>query len=49
MKIVISSGHGKYIRGASGYLDEVNEALRALTTGEVARAVLAIGSCDSER
>ena len=24
----ISSGHGKYIRGASGYLDEVNEARR---------------------
>src|SRR5436190_18916316 len=26
MNIVISSGHGKYIRGASGYLDEVDEA-----------------------
>ena len=26
MKIVMSSGHGKYIRGASGYLDEVDEA-----------------------
>jgi len=26
MKIVISSGHGKYVRGASGYLDEVDEA-----------------------
>jgi hypothetical protein len=26
MRIVISSGHGKYVRGASGYLDEVNEA-----------------------
>lgn len=26
MKIVISSGHGKYIRGASGYIDEVDEA-----------------------
>jgi N-acetylmuramoyl-L-alanine amidase len=24
--LVISSGHGKYIRGASGYLDEVDEA-----------------------
>lgn len=28
MKLVISSGHGKYIRGASGYLDEVDEARR---------------------
>ena len=26
MKIVISSGHGKHIRGASGILDEVDEA-----------------------
>jgi N-acetylmuramoyl-L-alanine amidase len=26
MQIVISSGHGKYVRGASGYLDEVDEA-----------------------
>jgi N-acetylmuramoyl-L-alanine amidase len=30
MTIVISSGHGKYIRGASGYLDEVNEARRVV-------------------
>jgi len=30
MKIVISSGHGKYIRGASGYLDEVDEARRVV-------------------
>src|SRR6516165_4019107 len=28
MKIVISSGHGKHIRGASGILDEVDEARR---------------------
>jgi N-acetylmuramoyl-L-alanine amidase len=28
MKIVISSGHGKHVRGASGYLDEVDEARR---------------------
>jgi peptidoglycan hydrolase-like protein with peptidoglycan-binding domain len=28
--IVISSGHGKYIRGASGYLDEVNEARKVV-------------------
>lgn len=27
---VISSGHGKYIRGASGYLDEVDEARRVV-------------------
>jgi N-acetylmuramoyl-L-alanine amidase len=26
MKIVISSGHGKLVRGASGYIDEVDEA-----------------------
>ena len=30
MIIVISSGHGKYIRGASGYLDEVDEARRVV-------------------
>jgi hypothetical protein len=30
MQIVISSGHGKYIRGASGYLDEVDEARRVV-------------------
>src|SRR3974390_1381015 len=30
MKIVISSGHGKYIRGASGYIDEVDEARRVV-------------------
>jgi len=30
MKVVISSGHGKYIRGASGYLDEVDEARRVV-------------------
>ncbi len=28
--LVISSGHGKYIRGASGYLDEVDEARRVV-------------------
>jgi N-acetylmuramoyl-L-alanine amidase len=31
MQIVISSGHGKYIRGAKGYLDEVDEARRIVT------------------
>jgi N-acetylmuramoyl-L-alanine amidase len=30
MQIVISSGHGQYIRGASGYIDEVNEARRVV-------------------
>jgi hypothetical protein len=35
MKIVISSGHGKYIRGASCILDEVDEA--RLVVDEVAR------------
>jgi N-acetylmuramoyl-L-alanine amidase len=30
MKICVSSGHGKYIRGASGYLDEVDEARRVV-------------------
>jgi N-acetylmuramoyl-L-alanine amidase len=30
MNIVISSGHGKYIRGASGYLDEVDEARKVV-------------------
>jgi N-acetylmuramoyl-L-alanine amidase len=30
MKIVLSSGHGLYVRGASGYLDEVNEARKVV-------------------
>lgn len=30
MQLAISSGHGKYIRGASGILDEVNEARRVV-------------------
>lgn len=30
MKIVISSGHGLKVRGASGYLDEVDEARRVV-------------------
>ena len=29
-QIVISSGHGKYVRGASGYIDEVNEARKVV-------------------
>lgn len=37
--IVISSGHGKLIRGASGYLDEVDEARRVVErTAEMLRA-----------
>lgn len=30
MKVVISSGHGKYVRGASGYIDEVDEARKVV-------------------
>jgi N-acetylmuramoyl-L-alanine amidase len=30
MTVVISSGHGKHVRGAVGYLDEVNEARRVV-------------------
>ena len=30
MNIVISSGHGKLVRGASGYLDEVDEARKVV-------------------
>lgn len=41
MKIVISSGHAKYVRGASGYLDEVDEARRVVE--EVATDLRAIG------
>jgi hypothetical protein len=39
--ICLSSGHGKYIRGASGYLDEVNEARRVVE--ETARLLRAAG------
>src|SRR6516162_3848112 len=31
MKIVISSGHGKYVRGASGLIDEVEEARKVVS------------------
>jgi N-acetylmuramoyl-L-alanine amidase len=41
MKVVISSGHGKYIRGASGYIDEVDEA--RLVVEEAATALRAMG------
>jgi hypothetical protein len=30
MRLVISSGHGKYVRGASGYIDEVDEARKVV-------------------
>jgi len=30
MKVVISSGHGKYVRGASGLIDEVDEARKVV-------------------
>ena len=42
MKVVISSGHGKYIRGASGYLDEVDEARRVVN--EVATILKSMGN-----
>ena len=41
MRIVISSGHGKYIRGASDILDEVNEARRVVE--QVAKYLRRIG------
>lgn len=41
MRVVISSGHGKYIRGASGYIDEVDEA--RLVVDEVARMLSSQG------
>ena len=41
MKVVISSGHGKYIRGASGYIDEVDEA--RLVVEQVADGLRALG------
>jgi len=30
MRVVISSGHGKYVRGASGLIDEVDEARKVV-------------------
>jgi N-acetylmuramoyl-L-alanine amidase len=46
MNIVISSGHGKLIRGASGYLDEVDEA--RLVVDSVAE-LLAAGGVNVEK
>lgn len=40
MKVVISSGHGKYVRGASGYIDEVDEARKVVNRcAEIFRSV----------
>jgi N-acetylmuramoyl-L-alanine amidase len=41
VRLVISSGHGLHIRGASGYLDEVDEARREVE--ELARNLRAVG------
>lgn len=43
MRIVISAGHGKFVRGASGIIDEVDEA-RKVTTGVTgALSLLGVG------
>jgi N-acetylmuramoyl-L-alanine amidase len=42
ISVVISSGHGQHVRGASGYIDEVNEARRVVE--EVARLMRAAGA-----
>jgi N-acetylmuramoyl-L-alanine amidase len=41
MRIAISSGHGKYVRGASGLIDEVDEARKVVD--QVATYLLAAG------
>jgi N-acetylmuramoyl-L-alanine amidase len=41
MRVVISSGHGKYIRGASGLIDEVDEARKVVP--KVRKLLLAAG------
>jgi|GEM_PF-1467085 len=41
MKIVISSGHGLYVRGASGFVDEVDEARKIVP--KVARYLRELG------
>lgn len=46
MKITISSGHGKFVSGASGYLNEVEEARRV--TDRVAKHLEQLG-CLSEK
>jgi N-acetylmuramoyl-L-alanine amidase len=42
MKIVISSGHGKFVRGASGYIDEVDEARKVVE--QTAKELRALGA-----
>jgi N-acetylmuramoyl-L-alanine amidase len=42
MKVCISSGHGLFVRGASGFIDEVDEA--RLVVEEVARIMRAAGA-----
>ena len=42
MRVVISSGHGTLVRGASGYVDEVDEAIKI--TGALADALRACGA-----
>ena len=40
MRFVLSSGHGKYVRGAKGYLDEVDEARQVVEqTAKVLREI----------
>jgi N-acetylmuramoyl-L-alanine amidase len=46
MKIVISSGHGLYVRGASGLIDEVDEARKVVP--EVAKFLNAAGNTTVE-
>jgi N-acetylmuramoyl-L-alanine amidase len=41
VKVVISSGHSKYVRGAEGYLDEVDEARRVVE--QVAKKLRGLG------
>src|SRR6516165_4978098 len=41
MNVVISSGHSKYVRGASGYIDEVDEARKVVEA--VARYLRKLG------
>src|SRR5262252_6845379 len=40
MSVVISSGHGKLVRGAAGYIDEVDEARKVVDkVAEILRAL----------
>lgn len=42
-KVVISSGHGKYVRGAAGILDEVDEARRVVEQVATELALRGVG------